>query len=135
MEQISVEMRMKHLELLQGAIIRMGTNSSNLKTAAMTVTTAVLALASAVSRPGIILQIVPIVMLFAVIDARYLALERGFRDSYDRVRMQPLSSAPDFAVTSEPDGLMYLSSLFSWSVGLFYGAIVFLMLSVWHAAR
>ena len=135
MDQVLVEMRMKHLDLLQSAIIRMGANSSNLKAAAITVTAAVLALASAVARPDIILQTAPVTVLFAAMDARYLALERGFRQSYDRVRALPLSPAPDFAVTSETDGLMYVRSLVSWSVGLFYTAIILLMLSLWYAAK
>lgn len=131
LDQGWLEMRMKHLDFLQSAITRMGTNSANLKTSVLTVTTAVLGFAAAASRPEIILYTLPIVVLFALMDARYLALERGFRQSYDSVRIKPLDEVPDFAIRSASEG-PFPAALLSWSVALFYGLIMVLMSVVWY---
>ena len=73
----------KHLEIMQGAITRMAENSRYCKVWCVTLVAATLVL---VARTGdamhTLIAIVPIV-LFLVLDAYYLALERGFRESYN----------------------------------------------------
>ncbi len=72
----------KHLEIYQGVITRMSENSRSCKVWCVTLVSAVLVL---VSRTGdadhALIALAPIV-LFYVLDAYYVSLERGFRNSY-----------------------------------------------------
>jgi len=60
---------MKHLELIQNALSRMGNNSANLKGYCMSMVAAIIGLAAAVSKQQIILYSLPIVAVFAFLDA------------------------------------------------------------------
>ena len=72
-----------HLTIIQGVINRMAENSRSCKVWCVTLVAAVLVL---VARTGdamhTLIAVVPIV-LFLVLDVYYLALERGFRQSYN----------------------------------------------------
>lgn len=117
------EMRMKHLELVQNALSRMGTNSAGLKGFCMGIVAALIALAGAIDKPRVLFLGLPIVFAFAVLDAAYLSLERGFRNHYDELRQRPLDQEPDFHIT--PSGNPSLTkAFFSWSVVGFYGVAV-----------
>ena len=122
------EMLMKHLELVQNAISRMGTNSAGLKGYCMGIVAALIALAGAIHQPRILLLGLPIVAAFAVLDANYLALERGFRAQYDELRLRPLDTQPDFRV--EAQGASFSKALFSWSVGGFYAAAALILVGI-----
>ena len=86
------EMRMKHLEFVQNAISRMGSNNANLKGYCMTMVAAVIGLSAAVSKEQIIIYSLPIVITFSVLDAAYLSLERGFRQNFDSIRRTKLDT-------------------------------------------
>ncbi len=124
------EMRMKHLELIQNAITRMGANNASLKGYCMTMVAAIIGLAAAVSKEQILLYTMPVVIAFSVLDADYLSLERGFRCHFDEVRKRPMDHEPDFHVmpTSQGD---FLKSYRSWSVIGFYGAILAVMIAIY----
>jgi histidine triad (HIT) family protein len=70
---------MKHLELVQNTITRMGSNSTGLKSYCMAIVAAVIGLAGAIEKPKILLLALPVVLVCSVLDASYLRLERGFR--------------------------------------------------------
>lgn len=71
-----------HLGIIQGVISRMASNSSSCKSWSITVVSALLVLVADKNKPElIVISYIPIV-LFAILDAYYLALERGFRKSY-----------------------------------------------------
>jgi hypothetical protein len=123
------EMRMKHLELVQNAITRMGANNANLKGYCMTMVAAVIGLSAAVSKEQIILYTLPLVLAFAVLDSAYLALERGFRNHFDSVRKQELDARPDFHIYPEYSG--FIGCFFSWSVAGFYGSIAIIMTTIY----
>lgn len=123
------EMRMKHLELIQGAVTRMGTSSANLKNYCMAMVAAIVGLAAAVSKEQILLHSLPVVGAFSVLDGTYLALERRFRVRYDEVRLKPLDCAPDFLMTPG-SGPSFAGSFFSWSVLGFYGAIAGVLIAL-----
>ena len=125
------EMRMKHLELVQNAVMRMGGNSAALKGYSMGITAALIALAGAIDKPRILLLGLPIIMVFAVLDATYLALERGFRNHYNELRLRELDSAPDFHVTTTGQ-VSAIKAFFSWSVIGFYGSAAVIMLAIWR---
>ena len=122
------EMRMKHLELLQNVVTRMGNNSASLKNFCMTLIAGIIGLAAAVQKPEALLYTIPIVLIFAVLDANYLKLERAFRSQYNVVRKQKLDKEPDFLIeTGWGKSHKWHQSLWSWSVFWFYFPVVILM--------
>ena len=74
----------KHIEIMQSVITRMAENSRACKVWCVTLVSAVLVL---VARTGsaehTLIALLP-TALFYMLDAYYLALERGFRQSYGR---------------------------------------------------
>ncbi|MEV2197214.1 hypothetical protein AB0I02_40495 [Streptomyces phaeochromogenes] len=87
--QVPDETRMKHLELLQATIGRLGTNSFLIKGWAMTVSGGLITLAS--GGAGWVVAVIALMMTsgFWLLDTFYLEQERLFRSLYDR------SAAPD----------------------------------------
>ena len=74
----------KHLEIMQGVIARMAENSRSCKVWCVTLVAAVLVLVARTGEPRHALIALAPAVLFYVLDAYYLALERGFSDSYGR---------------------------------------------------
>lgn len=71
-----------HLTILQGVVQRMAANSASCKTWCITLVAAVLVVVADRGKPGLFwLALLP-VPVFALLDVYYLALEKGFRDSY-----------------------------------------------------
>lgn len=119
---------MKHLELIQGAITRMGTNNASLKGYCMAMVAAVIGLAAAVSKEQILIYTLPVILGMSVLDATYLALEKGFRQHYDCVRKRRIDCEPDFEI--RPNYASWLNSYLSWSVAGFYGAVALGMIVI-----
>lgn len=79
------EEKIKHLELIQGVITRMNSNSFQLKGWTITIVAALLALyANSSNITYIFVAIIP-VLLFWGLDAYYLQQERKFRGIYNNV--------------------------------------------------
>ena len=81
-----------HLSMMQAVITRMAENSRACKTWAVTLVAAILVVVSrfgstdgqsAFGSEAALIALVPTI-LFWLLDSYYLALERGFRESYDR---------------------------------------------------
>lgn len=124
-EQLWAEMHMKHLEMLQSVITRMGGNSASLKNYCMTISAAIIGLAAAISRPEILYYTTPLILIFGILDGHYLRLERAFRDQYNSVRCSGTAERPDFTISpSWTAGHGIFSGLFSWSVWLFYMSLI-----------
>lgn len=71
-----------HLNILQGVIQRMATNSTSCKAWAITVVSAVLVIVADKGKPEFAwIALLPTV-LFAGLDIYYLAMEKAFRKSY-----------------------------------------------------
>lgn len=116
-----VDMRMKHLEFIQGVIGRMGNNSANLKNYCMTLSAGALGLSAAVQRSDVLIFCLPMVLIFSVLDASYLRLERAFRDQYESIRMQKIDCQPDFIIAPAWSSVnSRFQAFFSWSVFGFY---------------
>lgn len=72
-----------HLSMQQNIISRLANNSANCKTWCVTLASAILVLVADEAKPDLLfIAAVPIV-LFLLLDAYYLALERWFRDAYN----------------------------------------------------
>jgi hypothetical protein len=86
--------------MVQGVISRMGQNSFNAKTWAVTVMAAIFAFAptDGPSKTGLWLALVPFAVFWAL-DAYYLQQERLFRKLYDGV---VVSSVASFTMSPEP---------------------------------
>ena len=122
----SESIRIAHLTMLQGVITRMGSNSFTLKALAATFGSAAVAVMATVDEPSpyyAIAAIVPM-LIFWMMDAQFLRLERAYRKLYERVRKgeeveaYSLDALP-FMENTAPT----LRLAFSWSVSWFYFAI------------
>ena len=123
----------RHLEVIQRVITRMAGNSFALKALAGTIAAAVIAYAGATYDPspwvtgaGILPSIV-----FWLMDAQYLRLERLFRKLYDGVRRGEVDEPFDMDVTrysSEVESMWSIAK--SWSVLWFYLILVVVLIVV-----
>ena len=81
--------KQKHLELIQGIINRLSTNSFLLKGWSVTLVSALFALSTSDSRANLIyVAYIPIAVLWGL-DGFFLCQEELFRKLYDRVRVLP----------------------------------------------
>lgn len=76
-----------HLNMIQEIITRMGNNSFSLKQWSVGIMVAIYAFAGESSHKAVIVTIIPLIV-FWLLDAYYLMLERKFRCLYDEVRMK-----------------------------------------------
>lgn len=118
-----------HLTILQSVIQRMATNSTAAKTWCVTLVSAVLVVVADKGKPEFAwLAMIPTI-LFLMLDAYYLGLERGFRKAYNafiaKLHSQRLSADDLFVVVPEGGQLgLFAASLLSFSVWPFYATIV-----------
>tara|TARA_Y100000294_G_C8529053_1_gene326165 strand:- start:131 stop:433 length:303 start_codon:yes stop_codon:yes gene_type:complete len=72
-----------HLGILQGVIERMASNSTSSKAWCITIVSAVLVIVAGKRNPDFALIALIPTFLFLALDAYYLAMEKGFRNSYN----------------------------------------------------
>ena len=123
-------MKEKHLEFIQGVINRMGQNSFLIKGWAVTLVSALFALAAKdANQKFVIIAYFPTV-IFWLLDSYYLYQERLFRKVYDHVRQQQIV---DFSLSTKSfdKGFTdWASAAFSKTIILFYGIIIMTLLIV-----
>lgn len=78
--------RLKHLELIQGVVTRMGTNLFTLRGWMITLIVALSVAFLEFGRNELQVVLVLVVIIFWVHDAYFLSLERSYRHLYDKVR-------------------------------------------------
>jgi hypothetical protein len=84
-----MDQKLKHLELIQGVINRLSTNSFLLKGWSVVLVSALFALAAPESRAAFVyLAYIPAVVFWGL-DGYFLWQERLYRDLYNHVRLQP----------------------------------------------
>ena len=123
----------KHLEFLQAAISRMAANSFLAKGWSVTLVTALLALAIKDGRHYFTLVAILPVIVFAILDAYYLALERGFRRRFKAaVEAYAAGIAPDFNMSPDfkLEGLVV--ALFRPAVLLPHGLLALLLIVAYY---
>jgi hypothetical protein len=114
-----------HLTILQNVIQRMASNSTSSKAWCITLVSAILVVVAEKGNSHYaLIAIIPTVLFFAL-DCYYLALEKGFRNSYNefisKLHERELHKENLFAV--KPEGKMYklfLESVISFSIWPFY---------------
>jgi hypothetical protein len=114
-----------HLTILQSVIQRMANNSASSKAWCITLVSAILVIVADKGKPQYAWIAVIPTLLFFVLDAYYLALEKGFRNAYNnfinKLHSEALSAADLFVVV--PQGGMcglFARSIVSFSVWPFY---------------
>jgi hypothetical protein len=117
------DQEVKHLEMIQGVIARMASNSASLKTWTVTLLAGIFALsAKDADRRFLIVALAPAIGFWAL-DAYFLTQERRFRHLYDAVRRQ--ENVESFSMVTGPYGSTdpFMAALLSRTLLMFYGAI------------
>ncbi len=129
-----------HFGYIQSVITRMGQNAFQAKAWCITVVAAVLIfyLGKEANGQHLICTIIAcaVTALFCFLDTYYLYLERGYRKLYQYAAGLEFSDPPiqdyDMRIPKTERGIrQYLKALFSVSTGLFYGAIILLLIALW----
>jgi hypothetical protein len=120
----------KHLEMIQGVINRMSSNSFLFKGWSITLIAAISAFAA--KDTNSVLMIIPVVstLLFWAVDAYYLMLERAFRKVYDEVAQKSPSQIDYKMNLADKDiGLVdWIRTLRRPILMLFYGIVLIMLL-------
>ncbi len=127
----------KHLEIIQGIITRMAENSRASKLWCVTLVSAVLVLVARTGKAEHALIALAPTALFYLLDAYYLALERGFRRSYEefvqKLHEERTSTLDLYSVA--PTGSTWQGVLWvlfqSFSVSPFYLVVVTTVMLAW----
>jgi hypothetical protein len=106
--------RIEHLSLIQGVITRLAGNSFLIKGWAVTLVSALSAFAAKDADRTIAWIGCGAAVVFAVLDAMYLANERAFRELYKKAAKGEVGN---FSLAHDDVTFMhFLGALFSWSV-------------------
>lgn len=114
-----------HLGIIQSVIQRMASNSASSKAWCITLVSAILVIVADKSKPEFAwIAILPIVLFFCL-DTYYLALEKGFRASYNTFirKLHNGDIKPEDLYSILPEGNMskhQIDSILSFSVWGFY---------------
>lgn len=118
----AAELRVKHLEMVQAIVARMSNQAAALKNYCITLTTAVCGFAVTLQRPFVALLAVMPILIFWLLDAQYLRLERQFRSLFDHIRSENWEAIPNFEINRKHVRKeRFLSAVVSWSIISFYG--------------
>lgn len=127
-----MEKKLKHLEFIQNIITRMNANSFLIKGWAITLVSALFALASKDANKNYVLVSYIAIPVFWILDGFFISQERKFRALYDAVRIKS-EDAIDFSMDISP----YKKGRYTWAAGitsntllLFYGISVAVTLAV-----
>lgn len=98
-EESLVQMRIGHLGMIQSIITRLSGFSANAKTFCITILAALVAVAFQKPVPELIWAGLAVPLVFASLDAYYLALEKQFRGMYTEVCSRALDQAADLMIS------------------------------------
>ena len=128
----------KHLEFIQAVIGRLAGASALVKAWCLTVATAALGYAWTKNADEVAWVAIFAVAMFAFLDVHYLREERKYRALYKEAR---LGNVQTYDMDARPYGKRrnprynrecgWWSTVQSWSVWAFYGAILILAVIVW----
>ncbi len=132
-----MEQKLKHLEFIQNVITRMNSNSFMLKGWAITIFSALYALAAKDANKMYVAITYFTTPMFWVIDGFYLSQERQYRDLYKRVAgLQPTNIDLSMNATPFDHGRnTWLRSIFSKTLSPFYGGIFLVTLLIMFLAQ
>ena len=119
-----MENKLKHLELIQGVVNRLSTNSFLLKGWSVVLVSALFALSAPKANVNFILLAYFPAFIFWGLDAYFLWQERMFRDLYNAVRLKNIEKidfSMDARIVSEET---WWSAFKSPTIFLFHGVLV-----------
>jgi len=121
------ERKHKHLELIQGVINRLSTNSFLLKGWSVVLVSALFALSAADSQPAFVyLAYIPAIIFWGL-DGFFLWQEQLFRKLYDRVRVLPddeIDFSMDTSAVTGDDRPTWAAATLSKTLIPFHGALI-----------
>lgn len=121
----NADLSLKHLEMIQSIVLRMGNYSASVKNFCITITIALLGFSVTRNSTWLVLTSFVPVIVFGLVDAQYLRLERRFRCLYDDVRKRDLTVTPNFALDlSSVPRISLWKVISSWSIASFYGSLI-----------
>jgi hypothetical protein len=130
-----IEQKVKHLELIQGVIDRIGSNSLLIKGWCITIISAIFILAGQdMNLKFIIIAYAPVIA-FWILDGYYLYQERLFRSLYDDVRIK---NHTDFSMNTTPfigGRNSRRQSIFSETLYVFYLSLIVIMLIIIYFSK
>lgn len=122
-----------HLGIIQGVIERMAGNSNSCKTWCITIVSAILVVIADKDKPHLAFLAAPPVVIFGILDVYYLALENGFRNSYntfiDKLHAGKLLASDMYSM--RPSGKYMAKALWSFSIWGFYVALLGIIVLAW----
>lgn len=123
-----MEEKIRYLEMIQGIINRMASNSFMLKGWAVTLVSGMTVLIGEDSSMGYLLVILLPVIVFWGLDSYYLRQERLYRSLYEKARKMKEEEI-DFSLAADPEEFdssknYYCNCLFSKTESLFYGSLL-----------
>jgi hypothetical protein len=121
-----MDKKLKHLELIQMVVTRLAGNSFLIKGWAVTLVSALFALAAKDANANYVVCAYFPAIMFWCLDSYFLRQERLFRKLYDCVRAKD-SDTIDFSMDTSPfvgQVASYSSTAFSITLGMFYGTIL-----------
>ena len=131
---MSCEKKIKHLEMIEGIIDRMGNNSFQLKGWAITLISIIGALASQGSdKRFFFLVFIPLIAFWGL-DAFYLHVERKYRELYKKICSKEENEI-DFNMSTEEINLCYCDALFSKTELFFYASIAIAIVILAHILK
>lgn len=96
-----VDLRIAHLNMIQGVISRMSGFSASAKNFCVTVSAAIIAVAFQKPVPWLAGAALMVLVLLALMDSYYLSLERRYRTHYEDVAARPYDAVADMSLKSE----------------------------------
>jgi hypothetical protein len=128
-----------HLTMIQGVIQRMSSNSSACKAWCVTLVSAILVIVADKDKPDYAWIAVIPSLLFGALDVYYLALEKGFRNSYNTFirKLHKSSLVEEDLYSINPSGNMrthQIEAMKSFSVwGFYVSLLVLIAIARWVA--
>lgn len=122
-----------HLGMIQGVINRMASNSLALKTLGVTIASAVIALSIGKDDASAFIPAIGLlpIIVFWVLDAKYLRLEKLYRKLYDHVRIGKETEPFSMKVSAfNEDVSSAIRLAFSWSVWWCYASVAIVLIVV-----
>lgn len=108
-----------HLQMIQATISRIASQSMAIKGWCITLTATILGVGAATMKPFITALAIYTIVSFSILDAYYLALERGYRLLYRRAAEGQVA---DWEMAISPPGIRgVVSALCSLATIAFYG--------------
>lgn len=122
-----------HLGIIQNVIQRMASNSSQCKAWCITIVSAILVIVADKSKPDYAWIALFPTILFLILDAYYLALEKGFRERYNKFidKLHSKEISPKDLYSVSPYGNIWnhrFNAVKSFSIWGFYVGVIILVI-------